>query len=502
MISLGRRGRPLRIGYGRIFHEACAYSPITTEREDFLRMHHLSGVELARAVTWKGKEFEGYMPHAELTGFAAAARLAGGVETIPLESSLAIPSGPLSPECFESLIVGMEHQVAKAGDLDGIYLALHGSMQVHGLDEAPEAVIIQRVRAAAPTGVRIAVSYDLHAHLTPGLVDPVDVLIAYRSNPHWDLYPTGFRAGNRLIRALRGEIKPVHAWRKLPMVLGGGLTISFLSPMRQVFRFMKKMERDPKVLSASLFMVHPYTASDELGWAVHVSTDDDEALANRLAEELADRAWAQRNAALPPIEPAAAALDRIENRQGWRPGPVSLLDIDDIVGAGAPGGNTRVIEALLARDRGLETFVPLHDPEAIDALWGTALGKERDITLRGTPGYDQPPLSLCVKVAAKIQSDFGRAIRVDAGKIKIAITERPPLPIHPRFWRELGLEPRRADILVQKNFFHYRMFYATTSFEHIGATTQGATSFERIKTRKYRRPTHPQVQLGDWRMEA
>jgi microcystin degradation protein MlrC len=49
----------------------------------------------------------------------------------------------------------------------------------------------------------------------------VDVLIAFRTNPHWDLAPTGSR-GQPLIRALRSKCAPVHAWRKLPVVLGGG----------------------------------------------------------------------------------------------------------------------------------------------------------------------------------------------------------------------------------------------------------------------------------------
>ena len=79
---------------------------------------------------------------------------------------------------------------------------------------------------------KIAVSFDLHANLSEGMVSPVDVLVAYRTNPHWDLAPTGFRAGSRLFRVLRGELHPVHAWRKLPVVLGGGVTIDFLAPMR------------------------------------------------------------------------------------------------------------------------------------------------------------------------------------------------------------------------------------------------------------------------------
>jgi microcystin degradation protein MlrC len=260
-IQLGRGGRPLRIGYGRIFHEANAYSPVPTTMADFERMHHLGGEALAAATTLRGVELKSFMPHGELTGFRQAARLAGNVKTVPLQSSFAVPGGPMVRADFEALVSGLSEMIRSDGRLDGVYLALHGSMQVEGLDEAPEAYIIRRAREALGPEPRIAVSYDLHANLSAGLVDPVDVLVAYRTNPHWDLAPTGFRAGNRLIRVLRGACRPVHAWRKLPIILGGGVTIDFLAPMRAVFRRMRRLEDDPRVLSASLFMVHPYTTT-------------------------------------------------------------------------------------------------------------------------------------------------------------------------------------------------------------------------------------------------
>ena len=41
----GRHGsRPLRIAYGRIFHEACGASPVLTTQQDFLRLHALEAV--------------------------------------------------------------------------------------------------------------------------------------------------------------------------------------------------------------------------------------------------------------------------------------------------------------------------------------------------------------------------------------------------------------------------------------------------------------------------
>lgn len=497
--DLPPRGRPLRIGYGRLFHEACAHSPLLTELADFERLHHLEGEALAKATTLRGVELTGFMPHAELTGFRQAARLAGGVETVPLRSSLAVPSGPLSGACFATLLDGLVESIRKAGRLDGIYLALHGSMQVDGLDEPPETKLLRKVREAIGPTARIAVSYDLHANFSSGLVDPVDVVIAFRSNPHWDLAPTGFRAGVRLIKALRGAVEPVHAWRKLPMVLGGGTTISFVPPMRGVFSFMKGLERDPRVISASLFMVHPYTTAAELGWAVHVSTDRDERLANELAERLADRAWSVRNVEHPRSYSVDDALDEAK-ASAWRKlGPVTLVDGDDITGAGAPGGNTWIVKALAKNDRGLRAFVPVHDPRLVAETWDLPIGTRRAVVLRGTPGYGMPEVELEATIAARATTEFGRTVRLDAGSFHVAITDGSPLPIHPSFWSGLGLSPRDADVIVQKNFFHYRMFYATTSFHHLLVESAGATSLRRVREQSYRIPTHPRDVVHDWR---
>ncbi len=496
--SLGRGGRPLRIAYGRIFHEANAFSPLPTTLQDFTRLHYLEGEALARATTLRGWELENLFPHAELTGFVQAARLAGGVTTIPLSSALAVPSGPLTSETFEWLLDDLTSRVAKTPDLDGIYLALHGSMQVSGLDEAPEAVILRRVREAAGPRPRIAASFDLHGNLCAGIVDPLDILVAYRSNPHWDLAPSGFRAGNRLIRALRGEVAPTSAWRKLPLVLGGGTTIDFLPPMRSVFRLMKRMERDPRVLTTSLFMVHPYTDADDLGWATHVTTDGAPALAEELAERIADAAWAVRDVPLPPMRTIDEALDEVAAGAWKKLGPVTLVDVDDIVGAGAPGGNTRFVEALAKSDRGLRCYVPVHDPVAAREAFD-ANGRRIRITLRGTPGYHQPEVTLDATVAAAMESEFGRTARLDFGSVSVAVSERPPLPIHPKFWSRLGLSARDADVIVQKNFFHYRMFYVTTSFRHLPVVSDGATSLARVRSREYLVPTYPGADVAEWR---
>ncbi|MDW8250401.1 MAG: M81 family metallopeptidase, partial [Myxococcales bacterium] len=425
--------------------------------------------------------------------------LAGGVEAVPLFSAMSVPGGPLSRSCFAWLLERLLSSIDRAGPLDGIYLALHGSMQVEGLHEPPEAVILREARARLSPSGRLAVSYDLHANLSHGLVDPVDVLIAYRSNPHWDLAPTGFRAGNRLIRTLRGRCSPVHAWRKLPLILGGGATIDFLPPMRSVFRWMKGLEENPRVLSASLFMVHPYTTAEDLGWAVHVCTDGDEALADQLAEQLADRAWEQRTEQPPLAYTPGEALDRVVSSRWRRLGPITLVDGDDIVGAGAPGGNTHIVQALARDHRGLKVLVPVHDPALVAELEGSPEGTRRRVILRGTPGYGMPEVELEATVSHRAQGEMGRVIRLDVWNFHIAVSDTPPLPIHPSYWSKLGLNVRAADAIVQKNFFHYRMFYLTLSFEHLLVRSDGATSLERVRMRRYRIPCYPGAPVSDWR---
>ena len=88
---------------------------------------------------------------------------------------------------------------------------------------------------------------------------------------------------------------------------------------------------------------------------------------------------------------------------------------------------------------------------------------------------------------------------VDAGAIHLAIAKDPPLPVHPGFWRELGVDPRKADVMVQKNFFHYRLFYAAISFRHVPVVTRGATNLARVTELPQRVPSRPTVELRDWR---
>ena len=498
--SSNNTGRPLRIAFGRIFHEGNSYSPLPTEKENFESFHFFEGQPLTDLIRGPKHELVDILKKAELTGFLEAADKAGGVECVPLISALAVPSGPISQDCFAWLRQTLLQAVENAGEVDAIYLALHGSMRVHELDEAPEGVILRELRELVGD-LPIAVSYDLHANLSPSIVEPATILEGYRTNPHRDLCKTGIRAGEQLISMLRSEIKPVRAWRKLPVILGGGMTIDFLNPMRPIFRHIKKICARPDVVSAHLFIVHPFTDAPDLGWAVHVCTNGDQALADKLADELADMAFEIRKVPLPPMRSAKEALaDLRSSRIARALGHVSLVDTCDVVGAGATGGNTHILDLLVREGSDLKVFIPLHDPVAIDTLAAHGEGEQVKLCLRGTAGLaTQPEVEVQGQLVKRIDSDFGVTVLLAVGKLQIAITQKPPGAVHPKFWRSLGLSPWKADAIVQKFFFHYRIFFAATVRKNIPVVSAGPSSLQEVGQRTFDLPMWPQDSIGEWR---
>jgi len=492
--------RPLRIAYGRIFHEANSYSPLKTERSNFEDFHFYRGEDVASLVTPSVYELGKVLRKAELTGFHSAAKAAGNIECVPLMSALAVPSGPLSQECFAWMRDELRGALERVGEVDAVYMALHGSMRVSGLDQAPEAVILADLRDALGS-VPIAASFDLHANLTPAIVDHLDLLEAYRTNPHRDLYRTGRRAGRQLIAMARGEVQPTRAWRKLPMLLGGGTTIDFLHPMRGIFMHIKRLLMRRDVLSAHVCMVHPFTDAPDLGWAVHVCTDDNQALADSLADELADRVWKVRKVDLPDMKTPAEAIEEVRRSRVSRAlGQVSVVDTCDIVGAGSTGGSTHLLDALVREAGDLTVYVPMHDPRLVDELWERSPGDRVESTVRGTPGLpDQPEVPVAGRIGVRTMTDFGRTVVLEHENLRIAVTEKPPGTLHPRFWADLGLSPWHADAIVQKFFFHYRLFYAPTSRRSIPVMSKGPSSLDNVRKRHFDEPMWPQSPISEWR---
>ena len=506
-------GRPLRVAIARIAQETNALSPVLTELSDFEQTHLLEGAELADAISERGFEAKGFLRNAELSGVCAAARDDGAVELVPLFSAWAVPAGPLSAGCFETLRAKLVSSLQGCGEVDGVVLVLHGAMGAETIRD-PETLLLEAAREALRPGVPIAVTYDLHGNLTRRRVAAAELSVAYRTNPHRDHARVGRDAARLLFATARHEVKPTTAWRSLPMLLGGGLTLDVWRPMRAIYARCRAMEAIEGVLSASVFMCHPWNDDPALGWSTLVTTDDDPALAERLADELAERCWAVRHELPPEFSSVDAALaDAKAATLARRTGVVMLSDASDVVSAGAPGDSTHLLRALVERGAGMKIFAAVRDPQALRTLYEAKEGDEVALEVGGTldPERSGAPLrieGMLMKLTSQEGAGRCAVVAIDppdgvsqsaAGDVRLVVTEGPALAMKPAFYRNVGLRMRDADVVVTKNFFPFRLFYLPVARKTIYVRTRGVTDPDAAFELAFDGPMHPRDQVDEWR---
>ena len=493
----------LRIAICRVNQETHALSPVRTEISDFQRTHFLEGDEILVATKRSEHEVRDLFRNVELSGFmrGLAGNAFAAVEVVPLFSAWAAPSGPLSAACLTELKDRLEDGLQQAGSIDGLYLSLHGAMGAEISTDA-EGEIIRLARETVGPEVKIAVSYDLHGNLTRQKVENADLSVAYKTNPHRDHARIGSQCARLLVDACLGKTRPYTAWRSLPMILGGGVTVDFLPPMRKIFKRLRQIEREEGILSTSLLMCHPWNADPELGWGVLVISDGDVERAEAYAEEIADMAWSVKDQMPPQFSSPQEAIAQARSARVRRKiGTITLSDVSDVVTAGSTGENTKLLEALIEGAQGLETYVPIRDAEVVESLWQCQIGDEVEVALGGKYDPERNP-SLSVKgVLAHKDRAHGvdRLVVLRVGTIQIVIIEGPAIVMRPSFFRNAGLNPWKADVLVVKNFFPFRLFFLALSRKTIYVTTGGITDMNAAFEIDFAGPVHPKDQVRDWR---
>ena len=425
----------------------------------------------------------------------------GRVEIVPVISAWSHSGGKISAEVFNHF---KSHILGRLQDnkLDGIYFSVHGAMGVENMHD-PEGELLSEIREVVGKDIPIAVSCDLHANITQKLVRHATFINAYRTNPHRDHKQVGFKSGELLIKTVFGEIKPTMAFRKLPLLKGGGLTIDFIAPMRKVFKAMKKMERNPKVLSVATFMVHIWIDAPEVGWSCVVVTDNEPTLAQQLCDELSEMNWAVKNHPHPkPLLPEEA-IQKIK-RAWWQRllGTTIISDLSDLVGAGAPGESTHILRALMKEKKELRAYVPLCDEEAVQSLHPSQLHHEVAVEVGGRLDkvYNKKML-FAGKLLFLDESRYGKTAVIVQNKLHLIITTLPCPAYKPSFFTKLGLNLWKADVVVVKNLFPFRLFFWMYNRMTLYVETQGVTQIDvfKLNYQHIPRPIFPLDKVETWR---
>ena len=183
-----------------------------------------------------------------IEGFVREVRRAGH-EPVPLAFANATPSAHVEDEAFERVMGDMLARLREAGEVDALFLDLHGAMVTASLEDG-EGEILRRMRGQLGPRVPIVASLDLHANASTAMLEASDGLVAYRTYPHVDMAETGARAADLLLRMLaRGE-RPAKAMRSLGFLMPLTSQCTLVEPCASVYAALAGAEaRSGAVLS-------------------------------------------------------------------------------------------------------------------------------------------------------------------------------------------------------------------------------------------------------------
>ena len=154
-----------------------------------------------------------------------------GATVVPTIYASALPSGPVTQAALSKLTSPIVEAAEREPRLDGVWLYLHGAMEVEGLGSG-EAWLVSRLREALGPAVPIAVALDFHANLTEALVGGVNIIRGYRTAPHTDQADTQLEAARLLLRCLREGLLPRPVMVRVPMMSPGDALVTTIEPGR------------------------------------------------------------------------------------------------------------------------------------------------------------------------------------------------------------------------------------------------------------------------------
>ncbi|MBR2816770.1 MAG: M81 family metallopeptidase [Reyranella sp.] len=401
-------------------------------------------------------------------GFVKVAREHADVELVGIESPLwprtGTGSGWITTEAYETLLGRMIADLEANGRFDGVYLALHGAMGVHGVAR-PEADIARRVRAVVGPGAFIVGTFDPHGNEDEEFLRHADMAFTVKYFPHYDSYLQGERAARMLVRAMRGDYAPKTVTVKVPIISPTVLQWTGASPwMDLVQRALTWEAREPD-LYANVFFGFPFADVPDVGMTVQVMTNGNETLARKAADDLAGWAWRQREALLTSTKVHAIAdgVRLAKEAIARGEGPVVLADHSD-----RSGSATWLLKEILAQDLSGVLVATIADARAHDTLKarGVKAGDPFDMEVGGLVDESAgAPVRITGTVLNAVEGYGQLWTVVQFGRGNVLVLSRYLIQVQePWSLKALGLDVTSFKAFAIKSRVHFRRGFDDSGF--------------------------------------
>ena len=490
----------MRIAVASIGQETCSFTPTRTTIATFEQYGLYQGSEILEKSGDVGP----------IGGFLAAAKQSElDLTVVPLIRGWAGAGGALTAETLAWFNIQLTDKLQAALPLDGFFFSLHGAAAAENEPDV-EGALLETARAILGPDIPIVAALDHHANITERMIELLDGLVGHRTQPH-DPFDTGKLAGEMLLALLRGDIRPTMAWCNIPMLTHQEQFLTDRGPMKRWFDKARAMEQESKVISVSPFPMQCWLDVPEGGWSTVVVTDNDSALAQRLANTLAEMAWSMREEfwVLESISPT----DAVRQAESAEKGLVILSDTGDSVFGGAPGDSTWLLREMLQQQISSTALIPMVDAEVVALAINAGVDCELTVALGGKLAGDfHQPVEVTAKVKAigggrldariiGIDSfNAGRTVLLEVGPIKIVVSETEGVGgNHPIVYRQFGIEPADAKMAVLKTASNFQC-YAEMTAQVLRVDTPGPTMshLEQFNWQHVPRPIYPLDPLESW----
>lgn len=466
----------MRIAIGGIAIECCTFSPFETRLEDVTL---LRGETLAAIYPFLPSVAE----KAELT---------------PLIRGRATPGGPLNRAAYDQIKTEFLDGLRAQGPWDGVYLDLHGALNVTGMDDA-EGDWTAAVREVVGPDCLISASYDLHGNVSARVVQNVDLLTAYRTAPHIDEIETRERALRLLIDCLKRSERPHMAFVPVPLLLPGEKAMTTAEAAGGLYGRLPEVIDQYGLLDASVLVGYCWADEPRVTASV-IAIGPDADQTRQAAEDLATDYWSRRERfrfGMPTgtvdwcIEEAATLAEK----------PVFLSDSGDNITGGGIGDVPYTLERLLAHGMTNCLYAALVDPAAAAACFDAGVGATVALSLGGKMDtLHGTPLDVTATVVRLDAGDpANRQAIIQTGGVQTILTERRTAFTTLAQFRRLALDPTAFDLVVVKLGYLFPEL-APLAQHALLAVSPGAINpaVEELPYTRVHRPSYPLDPQMDW----
>lgn len=479
-----------RIAVAGIIHETNSFAPGTTEVSDF-RGEWIAGKEAF---------FARYAGTKTSMGGAIDAANSEHVTLLPGFYTYATPSGMVSAAAAEQLIDAVVQSVDEK--IDGLLVILHGAMVSESVADV-EGEILSRFRKRFSSSLPIATTLDLHANISPKMVEHTDLLVGYDTYPHIDAYDRAVEAFQLLVRMIRSEIRPATHYEHTRMLIAPQAMITETGPMKEIMDRAFAMEKDDKVLNVTVAGGFPYSDIPDAGMSFVVTTDQDVQLAESLTKELIQMAWERRERFIvPEVSVKEAVRQSLQSDEG----PDIFIEGSDNVGGGAPADATHTLQHLT--DLPQKSLIVIRDVEAVRLAHQLGVGGILDCQIGGkSDNLHGDPVPIKGKIRLLFdgvydhvgpymtgqRADMGRTAVVEAGNLTVILTENRSAPWDLGHVLSVGLRPQDFKIIVVKSAVAWKTAFGTFAKKEFYVDTPGCCSanLNHFSYKHLKRPIYP-----------